>query len=90
MISMNSRVFIVNDGYARYGYGRRAMIVTMTTVMVGITIQTVIYDDADDDYYGWDDGGEDFVAVDNGGNDDRHDFGDSDEGCNDRTAIVNL
>ena len=50
----------------------------------------MIYDDGDDDYDGWDDGGDDFVAVDDGGNDDRDAFGDSDNGCNDHTGIVNL
>ena len=53
------------------GYGRTALIVTMTTAMVGITIRTVICDDRDDDHDDWDDGGDDFVAVDEGGNDDR-------------------
>ena len=67
------------------GCGRTAMIVTMTTAMVGITI----CDDSDDDYGDWDDGGDDFVAVDDGGNYDRDDFCDSDEGSNDRTGIVN-
>ena len=36
MISINSRVFF-SDGYARYCYGRTAMIVTMTIVIEGIT-----------------------------------------------------
>ena len=50
----------------------------------------MIYD-GDNDYDGWDDGGDDFVAVDDGGgNDDRDNFGDSDEGCNDRMGIFNL
>ena len=49
----------------------------------------MIYDDGDDDYDGWDDGGDDFVAVDDGGNDDE-DLGDSNEGCNHHTGIVNL
>ena len=49
-----------------------------------------IYDDDDDDYEGWDDGGHDFVAVNDGCNYDRDDYGDSDEGCNERSGIVNL
>ena len=49
----------------------------------------MIYDDDDDDYDGWD-GDDDFVAVNDDSNHDRDDFGDSDEGCNDRSGIVNL
>ena len=55
------------------GYGRTAMIVTMTTAMVGI-LRTGICDDSDDEYDGWDDGDDDFVVVDNGGNYDRDEF----------------
>ena len=56
------------------GYGRTAMIVTMTTVMGNC------------------DDGDDFVAVDHdddgGGNDDRVDFGGSDESSNDHTRSL--
>ena len=62
--------------------GQTAMIVTMTTVMVG-KLQTVICDDGDDDNDCWDDRGDDFVPVNDGGNDDHDDFGDSDDGGND-------
>ena len=37
MISTKSRV-LISDGYARWLYGRTVVTVTMTTVMMGITM----------------------------------------------------
>ena len=78
------------------GYGRTAMKVTMTTMMVGISTNGDLprqwrwlcwLEGPSDDFVAVDDGDDD---DDDGGNDDRDDFCDSDEGSNDRTGIVKI